>query len=114
MYSLIYAYTDNIYCHKCIFTSNDRFTGIYGSSGRFGITTSTLKIPLLRMGLLLRMLSKAVRCLLLVMGMQAFLFRAWSTLFSTEDQALKLLGFTSLVLSYSGLGILSSLLRTKY
>ena len=36
------------------------------------------------------------------------------SLFSPDDQALKLLGFTSLVLSYSGLGLLSSLLRTKY
>ena len=36
------------------------------------------------------------------------------SLFSPDDQALKLLGFTSLVLFYSGLGLLSSLLRTKY
>ena len=34
-----------------------------------------------------------------------FLFRVWSTLFSVEDQALKLLTFTSVVLSYSGLGV---------
>ena len=88
MYSQDYAYTDNIYCHECIFTSTDRFTGIYDFSGSLGVMTSTLKIPLLPVGLLLRLLSEAVGCLLLVMGM--------------------------CVLSYSGLSLLSSFLRTKH
>ena len=68
MYSLFCDYADNIYSNEYVFTSNVRFTGIFGFDGSFGFTTSTLKIPLLLVGLLLRLLSEVVRCSLLVRG----------------------------------------------
>ena len=97
MYSLICANTDNIYYKECIFTKLDRFTRFYGFDGIFGNTTSTLKVPLIPVGLLLKLMSKAMRCLLLLMkGEYAFLFRTRSTLFSLEDQVLKFLCFGSI------------------
>ena len=45
-------------------TSNSRFTEINEFGGIFGVTTSTLIIQLFPVGLLLRLLSEAVRCLL--------------------------------------------------
>ena len=98
-YSLFCDYADDIYCNEYVFTSNIRFTGIFGFNSSFGVTTSTPNIPLLLVGLLLRLLSEAVRCSLLVRGVCAFLLDSVYSLFSPDDQALKLLGFTSLVLS---------------
>ena len=70
----------------------------YEFDGIFGHTTSTLKVPLLPVGLLLKLLSEAMRCLL------SIVVDVLSSL--SEDQALKLLAITSNVLSYWGLGLL--------
>ena len=61
MYSLICAYTDNIYCNECNFIKLDRFTRFFGVDGIFSNTASTLKVPLLPVGMLLRPLSQATR-----------------------------------------------------
>ena len=57
MYSLICADIVNIYCNVYNFTRLDRFIGSYDFGGIIGNTTSTLKVPLLPVGLLLRLLS---------------------------------------------------------
>ena len=71
---------------------SQKFTRFYGLDGIFGNTTSTLKVPLLPVGLLLKLLSEAMRCLL------SIVVDVLSSL--SEDQALKLLVITSNVLSY--------------
>ena len=59
---------------------SQKFTRFYVLDGIFGNTTSTLKVPLLPVGLLLRLLNQAMRCLLPEVHRYAFLFRTWSTL----------------------------------
>ena len=54
----------------------------YEFDGVSGNTTSTLKVPLLPVGLLLELLNKAMRYLSLGVGTHALLFRAQSTHFS--------------------------------
>ena len=63
MPSQVCAYIDKYLLQWMYFTSGDSFTGIYGAWWYFWCH-NTLNLPLFPMGLLLRLLSKAVRCLL--------------------------------------------------